>query len=128
MRLRTLLSAATLALCSAAVWAQAAAPAASPATPVVDQRQARQEKRIDQGQASGALTPRETRRLEREQKVIGKAETQAKADGTVTPRERRQLHHMQDAASKDIHRQKHDRQQRMPPSGPGTGANASPGG
>jgi hypothetical protein len=127
MTLRTALSASLLALCSAAVWAQAAAPAGSAATPGVDQRQQRQERRIDQGQASGQLTPREARRLEREQKGIARAEHRAQADGTVTARERARLHHQQNQASRDIRRQKHDRQHR-PPSGPGTGASPSSGG
>lgn len=82
----------------------------STATPRVDQRQANQEARIAQGAQSGALTPREQRRLHREQKVVAKAETAAKADGTVTRTERRQLHHLQNHASRDIARQKHDAQ------------------
>ena len=126
LKLRTALSASLLALCSAAVLAQAG-PAASGATPGVDQRQARQAQRIEQGKASGELNQREARRLERQQKAVARAETHAKADGTVTAKERKRLHQMQDGTSKRIHRQKHDRQQ-MPPSGPGTGANKSPGG
>jgi hypothetical protein len=42
--------------------------------------------------------------------VIAKAETKAKADGKVTKHERRKLNKMQNAASKDIHAQKHDGQ------------------
>jgi hypothetical protein len=99
----------TLSLASVATWAQAAAPAPA-ATPRVDQRQANQEQRIEQGVASGQLTPRETLRLEREQKRVAVAEQKAKADGTVTAAERKKLHHMQDHASKDIRHQKHDRQ------------------
>ena len=52
---RTLVVGATLAIASLGAFAQAAsAPAA---TPRVDQRQANQQQRIDQGIASGALTP-----------------------------------------------------------------------
>jgi hypothetical protein len=97
---------ACLAAASLASWAQAQ-PAA---TPGVDQRQANQEQRIDRGIASGELTARETKRLEKEQAVINRAEDQAKADGVVTAKERRRLHTMQDRASRDIRRQKHDRQ------------------
>ena len=85
MKLRTAISASLLALCSAAALAQGAGPAASGATPGVDQRQARQEQRIEQGKASGQLTPREARRMERQQKGVARAESHAKADGSVTP-------------------------------------------
>ena len=69
---------------------------------------------IDQGIASGELNKRETRRLEKEQNVINRAENQAKADGTVTKSERRRLHKMQNHASKDIRHQKHDAQTAKP--------------
>jgi hypothetical protein len=106
-KLKTLAIGTILAIASLGAFAQAAGPAA---TPRVDQRQANQEKRIDQGIASGELNKRETRRLEKEQSAINKAEDRAKADGTVTKAERRRLHKMQNHASKDIHRQKHDAQ------------------
>ena len=102
-RITSLLVAAGLAASAAGAFAQAA-------TPGVDQRQANQEKRIDQGVASGTLTARETKRLTREQTAIDKAENKAKADGTVTRHERRRLHTMQNHASHDIRRQKHDAQ------------------
>ena len=88
------------------------APTAAASTLRVNQRQANHEKRIDQGIASGQLTQRETRRLEREQNAINRAENRAKADGVVTNQERRQLHRAQNHASRDIARQKHDRQRR----------------
>ena len=114
MKLRTPVAAAALALLSTLSMAQT--PAASAAMPRVDARQQRQAERIEQGQASGALTPRETHRLEREQKGIAKAEATAKADGTVTPAERKRLAHMQNKASRDIHHQKHDAQTAAPAS------------
>lgn len=101
---------ALIALSFAALSAQAQPAATSAATPRVDKRQANQEKRIDQGVASGQLTPKETRRLEREQAAINRAENKAKADGVVTAGERKHLTHMQNKASKDIHHQKHDKQ------------------
>jgi hypothetical protein len=93
---------ALLTLTGASTWAQT--------TPRVDQREANQEKRIEQGVASGALTSRETLRLEREQKRVAAAEAKAKGDGTVTAAERKRLHKMQNAASRDIKHQKHDAQ------------------
>ena len=95
--------------------AQVASTPAGANTPGIDQRQANQEQRIDQGAAKGTLTPREARRLERQQGAIDKAENKAKADGTVTAQERRRLHHAQDHAGKRIYRQKHDAQNRPAP-------------
>jgi len=79
-------------------------------TPRVDQRQANQEQRIDQGVASGSLTQREANRLERGQQHVDNMENRAKADGVVTRGERARLHQAQDAQSARIYRQKHDRQ------------------
>lgn len=42
--------------------------------------------------------------------MIDKAEDKAKADGEVTAAERKRLHKMQNRASRDIRRQKHDGQ------------------
>lgn len=79
-------------------------------TPRVDQRQANQEQRIDQGVASGSLTQREANRLERGQQHVDNMENRAKADGVVTRGERARLHQAQDVQSARIYRQKHDRQ------------------
>ncbi|MBI3367056.1 MAG: hypothetical protein HY021_00950 [Burkholderiales bacterium] len=117
--LKTTLTA--LALGIAALSAQAQTPTDGAAsTPRVDKREARQQKRIAQGAASGQLTPRETQRLEKEQNTVNKAEDKAKADGTVTAQERRRLTKMQNHASRDIHHQKHDAQttSSMPASAP----------
>jgi hypothetical protein len=107
LNLKTSLVASALALASIGAFAQAAS---APATPRVDQREATQQQRIAQGAASGQLTAKETNRLEKEQAKVNNAEAKAKADGTVTKHERKRLHHMQDAASKDVHAQKHDAQ------------------
>ncbi len=79
-------------------------------TPRVDQRQANQEARIDQGVQSGALTQREAARMERGQDHVQNLEDKAKADGVVTKQERARLHHAQDVQSRRIYAQKHDRQ------------------
>jgi hypothetical protein len=100
---KTLLTAGTLALATAGAFAQTA-------TPNVDQREANQQQRITQGVASGELNKKETYRLEKEQAAIQKTEAKAKADGKVTHAERKRLHKMQNAASRDIHAQKHDAQ------------------
>lgn len=81
-------------------------------TPVVDQRQANQDARIDQGVASGELTAREARRLRAEQRHIQRVEHRAKADGVVTAGERAHLQHEQNQADRRIRRNKHDAQDR----------------
>lgn len=102
--------AAVLTMGGAAAMAQTAASAPGIDTPRIDQRQANQAQRIDQGVASGTLTPREARRLERQQAVIGQAEAKTKSDGTVTAQERRRLTRAQNHTSRHVARQKHDRQ------------------
>lgn len=81
-------------------------------TPGIDQRQENQERRIEQGIASGQLTARETMRLERGQERVERMEDRAKADGVVTVRERARIQHAQNVESRRIYRQKHDRQVR----------------
>lgn len=79
-------------------------------TPRIDQRQANQERRIDEGIASGQLNQREAARLDKQQDHIDNMENKAKSDGVMTKKERARLHAAQDRASKNIARQKHDRQ------------------
>jgi len=81
----------------------------TPSTTRIDHRQEKQQQRIDQGVASGALTEKEAARLHKEQDRLQKAEDKALADGKVTRKERARLEHRQDRASKHIYRQKHDR-------------------
>jgi uncharacterized membrane protein YebE (DUF533 family) len=79
-------------------------------TPRIDQRQENQDRRIDQGVASGQLTEREAARLEKGQAHVQQMENQALADGTVTKRERARIERAQNRQSRRIARQKHDRQ------------------
>lgn len=79
-------------------------------TPRVDQREARQEARIDQGAASGSLTQREAARLDRGQRHIDNMESRAKSDGVVTGQERKRLDHAQNVQNRHIRAEKHDRQ------------------
>lgn len=81
-------------------------------TPVIDQRQANQEKRIDQGIASGQLNEREANRLNKQQEHVNKMEDRAKADGVVTEKEKARIGTAQNRASRHIGREKHDRQGR----------------
>jgi hypothetical protein len=82
------------------------------ATPVVDERPQIQQKRINQGVASGEVTRVEAARLRSEQRQVKRAERRAKADGKVTRKERVNLQRKQNQASRDIRRQKHDAQER----------------
>lgn len=79
-------------------------------TPGIDQRQGNQERRIDQGVASGSLTQREANRLERGQQHVDNMENRAKADGVVTRKERARIDRAQNTQSERIYAQKHDRQ------------------
>ena len=76
----------------------------------IDQRQANQEARIQQGVNSGSLTPREAARLERGQQHVQNMENRAMADGSVNKREAARIEHAQDNQSRKIYREKHDRQ------------------
>ena len=77
-------------------------------TPVIHQRQRDQQARIGQGVKSGQLTGGETRQLERQQARIQATKKADKADGNMTPQERAQLTRMQNRASRDIYRDKHN--------------------
>jgi hypothetical protein len=101
IRLATLVAAAALALPAAAQ---------TQSTPRIDQRQANQERRIEQGETSGALTQKEAARLEKGEAHVQKMEDKASADGKVTKKERVRMEKAQDRQSRRIHRQKHDKQ------------------
>jgi len=97
----------------AALAALAILPAAAQsATPRVDQRQANQEARIEQGVKSGELTKKEAARLKAGQARVAAKEAKAKEDGKVTAGERARLEHAQDKQSRRIAKQKHDKQER----------------
>jgi len=81
-------------------------------TPVVDNRQKRQQKRIRQGVKSGTVTKKEAVKLEAGQAKTKAIEAKAKSDGTVTAKERARLQHRENKTSRRIYRQKHDNQNR----------------
>ncbi len=106
-------------LIAAAIAAMFIAPAiaqtTTPATPKVDQRQANQAARIEQGKASGELNAKEAARLEAGQAKVTAAEDKAKSDGKVTKKERAKLQHMENKQSRHIAKQKHDKQKAPAP-------------
>jgi uncharacterized membrane protein YebE (DUF533 family) len=77
-------------------------------TPQIDQRQDRQERRIEQGVRTGQLTAREAARLERGQARIRQMERQALADGHISRRERAAIQQEQDKQNQLIARLKHN--------------------
>lgn len=109
MRFQNLIPALLL-MASGAVFAQASAPVNPAATPKLDQRQANQQQRIDQGVASGQLNQREATRLQARENKLAADEAAAKADGKVTRKERARLNHEAHRDSRAIYKQKHDRQ------------------
>ena len=105
MKIQTLI----LALAVTAGAALSGTAFAQTATPRLDQREANQQQRINQGVASGQLTPREAGNLQRRENRLNAHETRAKADGVVTPQERRHLQREANHNSRKIYNKKHNR-------------------
>lgn len=79
----------------------------------INDRQRDQQQRIRQGIRSGELTRREARRLEAEQARVRFHEARARrSGGEFTARERLRIQRELNHSSRDIRRQKHDRQDR----------------
>ena len=78
----------------------------------VGRRQERQQARIAQGVRSGALTPMETARLERQEARLQaeKADMRQDNGGTLTGADKVKLNRQQNRLSREIYRQKHDAQ------------------
>jgi hypothetical protein len=83
-------------------------------TPRIDQRQENQQKRIDNGVQSGALTAKETNHLDKREAKIEADKEAAKADGKVTAKERRKLKREENKTSKAIFRKKHNARKAKP--------------
>jgi hypothetical protein len=81
-------------------------------TPVVNQRQRNEQRRINQGIRNGELSKNETRHLLADEKDIRKDKRMAKADGHVTTAERRQLRRDENRTSRAIYRDKHNKRVR----------------
>jgi hypothetical protein len=103
----------TLAAATAALNLAAATPAlAESYEQIIDRRQDHQEDRSDQGIKSGGLNRREAARLERGPAHIDRMENRALVDGIINRGEIRRIEQAQNAQSRHIYRQKHDRQHR----------------
>ena len=77
-------------------------------SPVINHREHRQERRINQGVRSGELTRNEARHLRGDERKIREDKRMAKADGHVTRGERRYLRHEENRTSRAIYRDKHN--------------------
>jgi hypothetical protein len=98
--------------------------AQSPSTDTLNAREKKQERRINQGERSGQLTKEEAENLDRGQARIDRMQRDAKADGKVTPEERAAIDRAQDAESRKISAQRHDKQNRNAATG-GTGVQSA---
>jgi Skp family chaperone for outer membrane proteins len=108
MNHKTLIAAFVAAAVSGATFAQTTPPAGNTNTPVIDKRAANQEKRIEQGKASGQLTTKEAANLDKREAKLNSDIAKAKADGTVTKKERAKLTREENRDSRKIARKKHN--------------------
>ena len=76
------------------------------------QRNINQQQRIENGVQGGSLTNREVAKLEHGQSKVAKAEANAGRDGHVAANEQAPVQRAENHQSKNIHRQKHDAQQK----------------
>lgn len=76
------------------------------------QRNINQQRRIEQGVASGELTNREAAKLEAGQARDSRLEARAGADGHVSAAEQRRVQRSENRQSRRIYKEKHDAQQR----------------
>jgi hypothetical protein len=73
-------------------------------TPAIDRAQEAISARIQQGMASGHITPSEARELYRRDRDIDMRESRFKANGSATPQERQQLRSDLDALGAEVER------------------------
>lgn len=93
------------------VLAQSTTPSAAPKErATVEQRLARQDARIAQGEKSGQLTQQESARLHAREDRLRAMNQKAKSDGVVTKQEQHQLNRALDHQSQAIARDSHNRQ------------------
>ena len=79
----------------------------------VREREANQQDRIQQGVATGELTPHEAKKLERKEAKIRRDIRKERADdGYLSASERAKIQKEQNRVSKKIYKEKHDNQDR----------------
>jgi hypothetical protein len=77
-------------------------------TPWIDQREANQQNRINQGVNSGQLNQTEYNHLGNRENRINAAEAQMKSDGHYTPAERARTRRMLKRSNRMVYRDKHN--------------------
>ena len=77
-------------------------------TPVIDRREIRQQRRINQGVRSGQLTRNEARHLRADERKLNRDRRLAKADDVVTRAERAHLRREENRISRAIYCDKHN--------------------
>ena len=102
MKRTTILASAVIAAIALPVFAQVAS------TPRIDERQAEQQRRIEEGIRSGQINRKEAAHLRRQQARIQRMENQAMADGRMSRAERVRIEHAQNKESLRIAKQKHN--------------------
>ncbi len=76
--------------------------------PRIQQRENRQQQRIEQGEQSGSLTRSESARLEAQQVKISRDEQQMASDGNLSTAERKKLTREQNRANRAVYRKQHN--------------------
>src|SRR5258707_737440 len=76
----------------------------------IDQREAQQQQRINEGRRDGSLTRSEANRLQQSDNRIDRYEARARSDGVVTSSERQRLDGMLDRQGRAIHNERTDGQ------------------
>ncbi len=77
-------------------------------TPVIDRREHRQERRINDGVRTHELSRGEARNLRGDERRLNRDRRMAMADGHVDRRERAYLRHEENRNSRAIYREKHN--------------------
>lgn len=77
---------------------------------VLKERQENEKARIKAGVKDGSITKAEALKLKAQQKDIAKDAREARADGVVTGKEAAKITREQNKASRDIYKQKNDKQ------------------
>ena len=79
-----------------------------PRTDQVVDRDVNQQERVEQGLQQGQLTTREAGQIERQESRIDQTEARDLKDGKLSPTEQAHINQMQNQASRDIYRDRHN--------------------
>jgi hypothetical protein len=81
---------------------------AQTSTPVINHREHRQERRINQGVRSGELTRNEAHHLRNDERLIRSERRTAMNEGRMNHAERSHIRHQENRVSRRIYRDKHN--------------------